>query len=115
MIFSKCTGLGDGQHGAGGEEHPGPLQQLQASQEQPQGIALCSVLHEVKNLHCLLFVKIVTSSTVPYQPGFRIHIHFFKRIRIRIQGFDDQKLEKIHTYTKKMKKILDKKLEFKYP
>jgi hypothetical protein len=37
MIFSKCTGLGDGQHGARGEEYPGALQQLQASQEQPQG------------------------------------------------------------------------------
>ena len=31
------AGLGSGEHGPGAEEHPGPLQQLQALQEQPQG------------------------------------------------------------------------------
>ncbi len=65
------------------------------------------------------------------QPVFRIRIHFFRiRIRIqrlrletntdpdpdpiRIQGFNDQKLEKNDSW-KKIKFFFDQKLQFTYP
>jgi hypothetical protein len=36
------------------------------------------------------------------------------RIRIQIQGFDDQKLEKIHSWKKNLN-FFDKKFHFTYP
>ncbi len=65
--------MGDGQHGAGGEEHSSALQQFQASQEQPQGIplslhswlTLCSVLAGVK----ILYYNMVKISVADPDPG----------------------------------------------
>ncbi len=63
--------MGDGQHGAGGEEHPGALQQLQTSQEQPQGIPLalhcCSFYQEVENLYYnMVIISVADPDPVPF-------------------------------------------------
>jgi hypothetical protein len=63
--------------------------------------------------------------TLTFFSVFRIRIHFFRIRRlsletntdpdpIRIQGFNDQKLKKI-TAEKKIKFVLDQKLQFTYP